>query len=49
MVAVGKHRPGRHGSWLYSNNFLHDLNALLYLSVDVCLVSLSDESFDLLR
>jgi hypothetical protein len=48
MVAVGKHRPGRHSSGLYSNNFLHDLNALLCPSIDVCLVSLSDESFDLL-
>lgn len=49
MVAVGEHRPSRHSPGLYSNDFLHDSDALLYLSVNVCLVSLSDEGFDLLR
>ena len=49
MIAVGEHGPSRHGPGLYSNNLLHDLNALLYLPVDVCLVSLPDEGFDLLR
>lgn len=49
MVAVSEHRPSRHCSGLYSDDFLHNLYTLLYLSIDVCLISFSNEGFDLLR
>lgn len=47
-MAIGKHRPRRHGTGFDSDNFLHDPNALLYLAIDICLVSLTDKGFDLL-
>ena len=48
-MTIGEHRPRRHGTGLYSNNLLHDPDALLYLAIDICLVSLTNKGLDLLR
>ena len=48
-VAVREDRPGGRGARLDADDLLHDPYAFLDVVVDVRLVALADEAFDLLR
>ena len=48
-IAIRQNRPGSARSWLDAYDFLHDVDCLVGLAIDICLIPFPDESLDLLR